>query len=110
MNDRIANLIYDLFTWFGRSGRIRFVVTGSVLILLIWPLMSWDVSSSLQNMISTFIGWCLMMQFIKRGHDFGAPAWVSLLVCFASICVVPAFFLAVMPGDDTHNKYGVRGV
>lgn len=49
------------------------------------------------------------MQFIKRGHDFGAPGWVSLIAFFASAFLIPAFFWAVMPGDDTHNKYGVRG-
>ena len=110
MDDRATNLIYDLFTWFGRVGPIRFVITVFLLFLLMFPLMSWDVSSSLQNTIMPIVSWCLLMQFIKRGHDFGAPAWLSVIVAFSIIVVIPPILWVVMPGDNASNKYGVRRI
>lgn len=109
MHDRITNLIYALFTWFGRVGGLRFVITSAGLLLLIVPLMAWETSSSLQWIALQILGWGWLMQYVKRGHDFGAPAWLSLLVFFASVFLIPALFWAVMPGDDSHNEYGPRG-
>ena len=107
MNDKSTNLVYALFTWFGRIGPVRFFITTFLLFLLASPLYVFDVPSSFQEPVMTIIAWCCLMQFIKRGHDFGAPAWMSLIAFCTIIIVIPAFFWGLMPGDNAHNKYGV---
>jgi len=109
MDDKVTNLIDALFTWSGRIGPVRFVVTFFLILLLSTLLILWEATASLQSFISPIIGWCLLMQFVKRGHDFGAPGWVSMIAALASVCVVPISFWAVMPRDNNYNKYGVRG-
>ena len=109
MDNVATNLFLNIFTWIGRSGCIRFVITGSLLLLVTSLITFWDVPSSIQNIMLPILSWAWLMQFVKRGHDFGLPAWASLIACFTSFAVIPALFWAVMPGDDTYNKYGIRG-
>jgi len=106
MDERVTNLVYALFTGFGRIGQLRFIAISLTIILSLFLFLVLDpdfVRRDVYKVVLLVFSWCWLMQFIKRGHDFGAPAWVSLLVFFASVFLIPALFWAVMPGRARLN-------
>ena len=67
-----------------------------------------------QDFMDIFIFWIppklylLFLLFIRRLHDVGFPAWVSLCTLFPSIGFFVVLYIAIMPGVSGPNQYGPK--
>lgn len=83
----------------GRIRRLEYVISSTLLAVLISYLMDWVAVSESRSYVLLPIYFLLWVQGAKRCHDLNKPAWYQL---------IPLYFFALLfqSGDPMENKYG----